>query len=92
MFTIYDSGFQYKSAGVIVSKIIPTEKNQINIFDTIDRKKRKKLMEAVDKINKKTGKNKIKTGTQGRSNNWKMKQQNLSPCYTTKWSDIIEAR
>ena len=92
LFTIYDSGFQYKSAGVIVSKIIPTEKNQINIFDTIDRKKRKKLMKAVDKINKKTGKNKIKIGTQGRSNSWKMKQQNLSPCYTTRWSDLIEAR
>ena len=92
LLTIYDSNFQYKRAGIIVSKIIPTEKNQINIFDPIDRRKRKKLMIAIDKINEKIGKNKIKIGTQGRSNSWKMKQQNLSPCYTTRWSDIIEAR
>ena len=90
LLAIYDSGFQYKRAGVVVNKIIPTEKNQINVFDPIDREKRKKLMEAVDKINEKTGKNKIKIGTEGRLNNWRIKQQNLSPCYTTRWCDIIE--
>lgn len=45
-------------------------------------------MAAIDKIHRKMGKETIKLASEGFSKPWKMKQENKSPGYTTKWQDI----
>ncbi len=51
--------------------------------------KKQRLMNTIDKINKKLGRDKIGYAIQGTLRPWKMRQEKLSPCYTTKWEDIL---
>ena len=43
-----------------------------------------------DFINQTMGQNKVKLFAQGVSKRWKLKQENLSPCYTTRWNDLLK--
>ena len=44
----------------------------------------------VDTINRKMGRNKVKLAVQGSGRMWKLKQEKLSPCYTTRFEDMLE--
>ena len=85
---IFKSGFSYKKAGVIVMNFTPENEVQLSLFENSNPKHRQ-LMKAVDKINTAFGQQKIKLASQDQKRVWKMKQERLSPCYTTKLSDII---
>ena len=47
-----DMSFYFKKAGVILWQISPDHPRQQDLFDPIDRSKQKKLMEAIDAINR----------------------------------------
>ena len=87
--TIYNNACIYKKAGVIVQSIVSKNEVQASLFDNIDRKKRNKLMCSIDKINMLMGRDKIRLAAQGFDRKWKLKQEKLSPCYTTRFSDIL---
>jgi len=89
---IYRSDCIYKKAGVIVGRTVPENTVQLSLFDNVDRDKRREINSVVDKINRKMGKNKVKLAVQGTSRKWKLKQEKLSPCYTTRFADILEVR
>ena len=86
---LYKPGYQYKKAGVIVSGIIPEEAVQYNLFDQKDRKSRLHLLNTVDSINVKMGRDSLRFAIQGFKESWAHKQQKLSPSYTTRWSDLL---
>ena len=86
---IFRSGYEYKKAGVIVGGIIPESHVQSNLFDIVNRFKSSKIMGAMDSINSKMGRDCIRYASQGYYSKWRLKQENLSPCYTTRWSDIL---
>ncbi len=88
--SIYRDDCIYKKAGVIVGGIVPQEQTQLSLFDVLDREKRKSINIAVDKINTIMGNNKVKLAVQGNGKKWKLRQEKLSPCYTTRFSDILE--
>ncbi|MDA9808565.1 Y-family DNA polymerase [Flavobacteriales bacterium] len=88
--SIYRDDCIYKKSGVIVGRIVPQEQTQLSLFDSLDREKRKSINVAVDKINATMGKNKVKLAVQGNGRKWKLKQEKLSPCYTTRFTDILE--
>ena len=88
--SIYRDDCIYKKAGVIVGRIVTQEKTQLSLFDSLDREKRKRINVTVDKINAIMGKNKVKLAVQGNARKWKLKQEKLSPCYTTRFTDILE--
>jgi len=89
--SIYRDDCIYKKAGVIVGRIVTQEQTQLSLFDSLDREKRKSINIAVDKINATMGNNKVKLAVQGNDERkWKLKQENLSPCYTTRFSDLLE--
>lgn len=89
---IYRKGYQYKKAGVIIMDISPSNAVQQNLFDTINRDKHKKLMEVVDRLNSGFTENNLSLAIQGGRRKWKLKQELLSPCYTTKLSDVIKIK
>jgi len=82
----------YKKAGVIVHDISPESQLQLNMFDKVDRAKRKSLMQVYDTINDKMGRDTVRLTTQGFDRKWKMKQEQLSPCYTTRISELLEVK
>lgn len=86
---IYRKGYQYKKAGVIVTDIIPSDQVQSNLFYQYDTEKQEKIMLALDKINGLYGTDKLRLGSQGFGRNWKLKNEKLSPCYTTRLKDVI---
>jgi len=89
--SIFKEGIKYKRAGVIVTGLVPTFNHQLNIFEH-ENPKHKPLMTAIDGINKKYKDYKIKLGNQDLERTWKMRQERLSPRYTTSINDIIKVK
>ena len=89
---IYEKGYRYKKAGVIVTAIVPANRVQGSLFDEMDREKHAGVMKVMDRINAKYGQGTLKTAVQGSGERWKLRQEKLSPCYTTRWSDIITVK
>ena len=65
---IFKAGFSYKKAGVIITEIISDTPVQADLFDPIDRKKQKSLIETIDKLNDHLGSNKVRVASQGYGN------------------------
>jgi len=86
---LYKKGYHYKKAGVVVSEIIPEGGLQSGLWDDKKRGKNRKLMNVIDQINSSAGAGLLKFAVEGSDENWKMRQEKLSPHYTTKWSDIL---
>ena len=89
---IFKSGYSYKKAGVTLSGIVPRNQVQLSLFDSSDRKKSDKLMETMDAINGNMGRDILKLSSSGINNKWKIGKERLSPCYTTRWSDILKIK
>jgi len=90
--SLYKQGFRYKKAGVIVSGISTNQHVQTSLFDTVDREKHKRLMAAMDKLNDRYGRYTIKIAAQGAGRKWELRQERISPYYTTRWDDIITVK
>lgn len=84
---IYMKGYQYKKAGVIITEIVSGGIQQ-NLFDNVDRDKRERLMQALDKINGDCH-SYVKLAVQGNGRDWKLKQEQLSRRYTTDMDEIL---
>jgi len=89
--TIFKAGIKYKRAGIIVTGLVPTDNHQLNLF-LHENPKHKPLMSAIDRLNKKFKTTTIKLANQDLQQTWKMKQERLSPKYTTKINDIITVK
>ncbi|RAJ12132.1 Y-family DNA polymerase [Olleya aquimaris] len=86
--SIFKKGIKYKRAGVIVSGLVPVNNYQLNIFES-ENPKHVPLMQSIDRLNSKFRGDKIKIGNQDLQRTWKMRQERLSPKYTTNINDII---
>jgi DNA polymerase V len=87
----FEEGEIYKKAGIIVTQIIPQEQKQFHLFEE-ENPKHQKLMKAIDDYHKKTGERKIRLGNQDLQKTWKMRQNHLSPKYTTDFKQIFEVK
>ena len=86
---IYKTGYKYKKAGVIVTGIVPENQVQQALFDVMDRKKDRRMTKVMDKINGAMGRDVVRYAVQGFDRKWRLRQEQLSPCYTTRWSNIL---
>ena len=89
--TIFKTGIKYKRAGVIVSGLVPKDNYQLHLFER-ENPKHRYLMHAIDHVNTKYGDYKVKLGNQDLKRTWKMRQERLSPKYTTNINDIIKVK
>tara|TARA_R110002049_G_scaffold90686_2_gene227128 strand:+ start:48529 stop:49785 length:1257 start_codon:yes stop_codon:yes gene_type:complete len=88
---IFKNGIKYKRAGVVVMGLVPTNNHQLQMFENED-PKHKPLMRAIDRLNSKYADYKVKLGNQDLKRTWKMRQERLSPRYTTNINDIIKVK
>jgi len=94
---LYRPGYRYKKSGVIVSELCPEMQAQLPLLDTIDREKHRRLMQVMDSINTKWGKETVTTAAQGvygddkssRKNPWKMRSAHRSNRYTTHLEELL---
>ena len=93
--SIYRDGYAYKKCGVFLSKIVPQEVLQADLFGdfSLEREyKKARLMCVVDLLNHLWGDNTLFFGAQGIGRVWKMRQERRSPRFTTRWGDILVVR
>lgn len=89
---IYRKGYLYKKAGVMFKHLYPENQIQADLFNYINFKRSKKLMQALDNVNKKMGSDTLKYAATGLTNNqrWKTVFKRRSPSYTTNWDQIVK--
>jgi DNA polymerase V len=85
---IFKEGFNYKKAGVIVMDLVPENERQMTLFEQVNMK-HVQLMKAVDYLNRSIGFQKVKLASQDMGRTWKMKQEKLSPRYTTRLNEAM---
>ncbi|MFS8083049.1 MAG: Y-family DNA polymerase [Ginsengibacter sp.] len=89
---IFKEGFNYLKCGVIALDIVPDEKVQVSLFDKCDRKKNKLVMEAMDKINNRLGKETVRLSAQGFEKRYRLKTEYLSSHFTTDMNQILKVK
>ena len=89
---IYRPGFQLSKAGVMLLDLLPNTVIQGELdFGADEATDNTQLMIALDAINKRFGRGTLHIGSAGVGDAhriWAMRQERLTPQYTTKWSDL----
>ncbi|ORJ61349.1 translesion error-prone DNA polymerase V subunit UmuC [Geothermobacter hydrogeniphilus] len=85
---IWKEGCRYAKTGIMLGDFCSPDRIQLDLFDMgPGRKRSDNLMRVIDTINQ-GGQGKVWFGGQRPQKNWFMRQENLSPAYTTKWNCI----
>lgn len=85
-------GHAYRKAGVHLLGLVDARYAQRGLFDWRDRERSARLMEAMDTINGQMGAGTLRYGAEGFGRQWQTRRDALSPCYTTRWTDLPVAR
>ena len=88
---IYQPGYNYQKAGIMVLDLVPASRLQLSLFDKENRQRDDQLMKTLDKVNKEFGKDMVRYAVQDYGTRWKLRQENLSPSYTTRLNEIPKA-
>lgn len=90
---IYRPGYAYAKAGVMLLELQPNTAIQGHLFlQSADPFKRAQLNTVMDQINRQWGRGTVRLASAGFNQGWRMKQNNLSPSWTTRWEDLPVAR
>lgn len=89
--SIFEAGYAYKKAGVIVQDFTPEDSTQITLFENRD-PRHIPLLQVVDRLNQRYGQQKIRLASQDLQRVWKMRQEKRSPRYTTCLQELIQVR
>jgi DNA polymerase V len=85
---LFRSGYGYKKAGVVATRIMAAGDVMRSLFEDADAVEREhRLTSVVDAVNSAFGRGTVKFAVQG-SGKIKSTSERQSPHYTTLWSDI----
>lgn len=87
---IWQDGDGWRKAGVLLHDLAAPSAVLASLFDVIEQPD--ELMEALDQINARFGRGKARLGLAGKNAEWRMRQENLSPSFTTRWNDLPSVR
>lgn len=90
---LYDPSKTYKKAWAMLTGIVPEREIQASLFNPSGYSSRQhKLMESMDVLNARFGKQTMTVAAAGVGDgqSWRMKQEHLSPRYTTNWDELME--
>lgn len=76
---VYKEGFHYKRAGVIVNDFVPEDERLISLFEEDAQNQHLPVMKAMDALNRKFGKDKVRLGSMSGKNTFG--RAKLSPEY-----------
>ncbi len=84
---IYKPDYVYKKAGIILSDFTESNERQLSLVNS--NQTNEALMKIVDTINKTYGRDTLKLASSQYYMQQKDPPKKISPCYTTKWADIL---
>lgn len=88
--TIWRDGYRYAKGGVMLNDLAPAGQ-QTSLFDK-PQERSAGLMDALDAINRRYGREAIKPLATGTERSWRPRQGMLSPRFTTDAGEMMEAR
>jgi len=89
---IFRFGYFYQKVGVLLSGLVPTDHRQPGLFTDLPDERLAKLSAAVDRVNQRHGRDRVRLAAQGYDRTWAMRQEWLSRRYTTRWGEILFAK
>jgi DNA polymerase V len=93
---IFQDGLRYGKCGICLLNFSQSSQFQYSLFPAYQSEdvmqERRTLMKAIDSVNGKWGKRTVYFAACGIQQKWHMKSESRSPCYTTEWDDIPEAK
>lgn len=89
---IYRPGFHYKKCGVMLNDLQPATYQRLDLFDTRDQTRQRRLMQAMDALNDDYGARTVRFAGMGNNPAWTMKAEKRSPRFTTHWQEIPTAK
>lgn len=89
---IYKPGFNYVKCGVEVSDLVAEESVQKGMFDQRDRGRTRKLLATMDEVNQCLGQEALRFAVQGFEKRYRLRNNYLSRCYTTRIEEVIEVK
>ena len=89
LYQIYKQGYFYKKVGVILQGLQPEKAETIRLYNERNYEKDKRLMQALDKISNKLGRDKIRFGIQKNRECWQTKAEMKSKRYTTSLTEVL---
>ena len=93
---IYRPGFGYAKAGVMLFDLEDRERLQARLLaaeDPARQRRRERLMDSLDAINRRFGRDAVTFGAQGLGEApWHMRREHCSPRLTTDWKELPLAR
>ena len=84
---IYREGFAYRKAGVMLTGLTKTGMRQQDLFPPLP-KNNGAVMDALDRINNRWGRNTVQYASSGLTKPWCMSRERKSPAYTTNWKEL----
>jgi len=89
---LYEPGFKYLKAGIILGGLVPDNSIQANLFVNERVNQKKSLMKVMDNINFSHRDDIVKYVASGLKRNWKMRQELRSKRFTTRWEELYEIK
>jgi len=86
---VYRNGYHYKKAGIVLMEISEAGREQRDLFTPLPDPRRAALMSTMDRINREYGRGTLRLGSEGTRKDWAMRQEKRSPCWTTRWDELI---
>ncbi|MDR9416009.1 MAG: Y-family DNA polymerase [Gracilimonas sp.] len=97
--SVFQPNTKFKKAAIMLTGLVPHSEIQMDLFDSdIYSKQQHRLMECIDQINSKHGRNTAAFAATGlhrkdkEEARWKMNQSFLSKRYTTDWNELMVAK
>ncbi|MCC5846623.1 MAG: Y-family DNA polymerase [Verrucomicrobia bacterium] len=90
---IFRTGYAYKKVGVWLSGLVRPQAVQQDLFCADPGPRHDRVMAVMDRVNQRYGKGSLQTGAAGfRREQWKLRQERLSPRYTTCLEEVLTVR
>ncbi|WP_352892876.1 DUF4113 domain-containing protein [Mesorhizobium sp. M0984] len=81
-------GYRYAKAGIMLTELVPITMVQTSLLATIDLDQRARLMQTLDAVNARFGRNTLYPAINGTRRTWSTKFDRKSPSFTTQWAEL----
>ena len=89
---VYKAGFSYHKAGVFLTDIVRDTQRQQSLLVPMESERHERLMEAIDRLNRRYGRHTLRPLSMGLGQSWNMKREKVSARYTTQLGEVLQAR
>ena len=79
----------YIKAGLILGELTDPAREQLTLFEGGDDEKRLAVMQALDTVNRRWGRNTLFYAASGTEKRWSMRRERKSPSYTTRLDELL---